>query len=148
MNSGIAAKEEEKSKEAGTSTEDIIFTNAEKDTIRQHLSTAKRAIASVKALLCQKQSELTTRIGAVSKDNFELMYFPAHPVMGDGGRVFLSSNHSSELPANNLNHFAQELGLGLGYVEQHSDPARRRLNILKQDLDSIADLMKRSDTIN
>jgi len=51
---------------AATNTEDFAVTKEEHITIRQHLDTAKQAIAAVEALLHQKQRALTARIASIT----------------------------------------------------------------------------------
>jgi hypothetical protein len=51
---------------AATNTEDVAVTKEEHITIRQHLDTAKQAIAAVEALLHQKQRALTARIATIT----------------------------------------------------------------------------------
>ena len=60
------ALEEIKYESAATNTEDVAVTKEEHITIRQHLDTAKQAIAAVEALLHQKQRALTARIATIT----------------------------------------------------------------------------------
>ena len=51
---------------AATNTDNVSISAEEHITIRQHLDTAKKAIAAVEALLHQKQRALTARIATIT----------------------------------------------------------------------------------
>ena len=59
-----------------------------------------------------------------------ISYFAAHAVIGAGGRFCISSNPSSKLSDNNLNHYVQQMGLGRVETYEFDEWEKQRIGEL------------------
>jgi hypothetical protein len=81
-------------------------------------------------LFAHKAKGFNAKIAAITPTKDIVSYFAAHPVMGDGGRFCISSNPSSHLPGNNLNHYVQQMGLGRLETYEHDEWEKQNITDL------------------